>query len=93
MSSLAGEIRPDLIDTMMDLYCEWRTECKAVQAAYDRIGDADSADRTAAFAAYMAALDREESACRDYAAHVGMIMRHRILNAGAGVRRRQADCR
>jgi len=93
MRSAAIEIRPDLIDAMMDLYCEWRTECKAVQAAYDGIGEAAPSDRAAAFAAYTAALDREESACRAYAAHVQMIMRHRPTDAGARPRRRQGDCR
>jgi hypothetical protein len=93
MRAAAIEIRPDLIDTMMDLYCEWRTECKAVHAAYDRIDEVASGDRPAAFAAYTAALDREESACRAYATHVQAIMRHRPTDAGARLRCRQGDCR
>jgi hypothetical protein len=93
MNTLATEIPSDLIDTMMDLYCEWRTECKAVQAAYDRIEDTAPADRAAAFAAYTAALDREESACGAYAAHVRLITRHRPADAGLRVRRRQDHCR
>jgi hypothetical protein len=93
MSTVAREIPSDLIDTMMDLYCEWRTECKAVQAAYDRIEATAPADRATAFAAYTAALDREESACRAYAAHVRMITRHRPVDAGARFRRRQDHCR
>ena len=78
---------------MMDLYCEWRTECKAVQAAYDRIEDTEPADRAPAFAAYVAALDREESACRAYAAHVRKITRHRPADAAVRLRRRQDPCR
>jgi hypothetical protein len=73
MFPVTDDIRPDLIDTMMDLYCEWRTECKQVHATYERFSLASRADRAAAYAAYAAALDREESACRDYAAHIGEI--------------------
>lgn len=73
MSLLANEIRPDLIDAMMDLYCEWRTECKQVHAAYERILGSSPEDRAGAYAAYTAALDREESACRAYAAHIHKI--------------------
>jgi hypothetical protein len=73
MSRVANQIRPDLIDTMMDLYCEWRTESKQVQAAYEQITCASPPDRAGAYAAYTAALDREESACEAYAAHIGRI--------------------
>lgn len=93
MRTVATEIRPDLIDKMMDLYCEWRTECKAVQAAYERIADVEPADRAAAFATYTAALDREEAACDAYAAHIWMISPHRPTDAAARSRSRQAQCR
>jgi hypothetical protein len=43
---------------MIELYCEWRTGCAEVQAAYERFLDAWASDRAAALAAYTAALDR-----------------------------------
>lgn len=55
-------------DALIDLYVEWREECSAVQLAYDRWHIASKGDRAAAFAAYRAALDREEQACVAYAA-------------------------
>ena len=58
---------------MMELYCDWRTGCMEVQAAYERFLAASASDRAAAFAAYNAALDREESACESYAAQVRLI--------------------
>jgi hypothetical protein len=93
MNTVDNHIRPDLIDTMMDLYCEWRTECKEVQAAYERASRAKASDRPAAFAAYMAALDREESACGAYAAHIRLITSRRRVDAGSLARRREGHCR
>lgn len=92
MSAAVSQIRPDLIDTMMDLYCEWRTECKQVQAAYEQIERVKPSDRATAHAAYTAALDREESACKAYAAHIRMITSHRPLDSGLRPRRRQGQC-
>jgi hypothetical protein len=73
MSMVGAEIRPDLVDRMIELYCDWRTECAAVQSAYERFLDASASDRATTFAAYTAALDREESACESYAAQVRLI--------------------
>jgi hypothetical protein len=53
---------------MIDLYVEWREECAAVHRAYERWHRASKDDRAAAFAAYSAALDREERASDVYAA-------------------------
>jgi hypothetical protein len=53
---------------MIDLYVEWREECSAVQLAYEGWREASTDERTAAFAAYNAALDREERASELYAA-------------------------
>jgi hypothetical protein len=61
---------------MIALYCEWRTACTAVQVAYEHVWDAASSDRPSAFAAYTAALDREESACEAYAESVDLITAH-----------------
>jgi hypothetical protein len=93
MRAVDSHIRPDLIDTMMDLYCEWRTECKEVQAAYERVARVRPSDRAAAFAAYMAALDREESACDAYAAHIRLITSRRTAEAGPFPRRGDSRCR
>jgi hypothetical protein len=92
MRAVDSQIRPDLIDTMMDLYCEWRTECKAVQAAWEWASRAAACDRTSAFAAYTAALDREESACQAYAAHIVRITSHRAVDSGMTARRREGRC-
>jgi hypothetical protein len=91
MRAVDNEIRPDLIDTMMDIYCEWRTECKEVQAAYERLSHAEPSDRPAAYAAYMAALDREESACGAYAAFIRMLTANRTV--GSRPLPRRGECR
>ena len=67
------EIRPDLVDRMIDSYCDWRTGCAEVHAAYDRFCRAAPGDRALAFAAFAAALDREQCACESYAAHVRLL--------------------
>lgn len=66
-------IRPDLVDRMMELYCDWLEECAEVRAAYERFSSAPASDRALAFAAYAAALDREGSASEAYAAQIQLI--------------------
>jgi hypothetical protein len=66
-------IRRDVVDRMIELYCDWRTACAEVQAAYGRFLDAASGDRTMAFAAYTAALDREQSTCEAYARQIRVV--------------------
>jgi hypothetical protein len=73
VSAVGTWVRPDLIDRMMDLYCDWRTECERVRASYEHFVSIDPSDRSAAFAAYTAALDREEAACEAYARQVRLI--------------------
>jgi hypothetical protein len=79
----AVDIHPDLVDRMIELYCDWRTACAAVWAAYERFGNASATDRARAFAAYIAALDREQSACESYAAHIRVI-EGRLAGGDAG---------
>jgi hypothetical protein len=74
MNTLTTEIRSDLVDELISLYCNWRTECAEVEAAYRRFSSARPPDQALAFAAYGAALDREESAADVYASQVGLIM-------------------
>lgn len=69
----AGDIRPELVDLLIDLYCDWRTACAEVWRAYERWSDASGADRAVAFASYAGALDREQSACDSYAAQIHAI--------------------
>jgi hypothetical protein len=53
---------PSLSDEFLEGYISWREECLAVQGAYEAWQDADPGGRAGAFAAYRAALDREEQA-------------------------------
>jgi hypothetical protein len=89
---MSSEIRPDLVDRMIELYCDWRTGCWDVRAAYERFLDAPAADRAVAFAAYMAALDQEESACEAYGAQIRAIQ-SRDADAGAHANRPHAKLR
>jgi hypothetical protein len=69
-------VRPDLVDLMMDLYCDWRTECEQVRAAYERFCNASPSDRVLAFAGYTSALDQEEAACEAYAEQLELVASH-----------------
>jgi hypothetical protein len=73
VSVVGLEIRADVIDRLLALYCDWREECAQVEAAYRRFSSAPRPDRGLAFAAYTAALDREGSAAHAYAAQVSSI--------------------
>jgi hypothetical protein len=64
---------PEYVDHLLELYCEWRTTCWDVRAAYEHFCTAQASDRTLAFAAYNAALDREESVARAYADQVSLV--------------------
>jgi hypothetical protein len=89
---MTTEIRPDLVDRMIELYCDWRTACWDVRAAYDRFLEAPASDRAAAFAAYTAALDREESSGDAYAAQVRAIQ-SRYSEAATHAHRPHANLR
>jgi hypothetical protein len=70
MSSRTHQRDRRLGDALIDLYVEWREECSEVQLAYERWREASRDERAAAFAAYDAALDREERASDIYAAFI-----------------------
>jgi hypothetical protein len=89
---MSTEIRPDLVDRMIELYCDWRTACWDVRAAYERFLEAHASDRPVAFAAYLAALDREESACDSYAVQVRAIQA-RYAHGASPARRTHANLR
>ena len=78
-----------LVDRLIELYCDWRMACGEVRAAYERFCRACASDRALAFAAYAAALDREQSACDDYAGQIDVIA-SRHSNPGDRPRLRQA---
>lgn len=92
MAVMTSEIRPDLVDRMIELYCDWRTACWDARSAYERFLDAPARDRAVAFAAYTAALDREESACESYAAQIRAIQ-SRYSDATAHAHRSHANLR
>ena len=92
MAAMSTEIRPDLVDRMIELYCDWRTACWDVRAAYERFVETPASDRAVAFAAYTAALDREESACDSYADQVRAIQ-SRYANGATHAHRPHANLR
>jgi uncharacterized protein YukE len=59
-------VSPWLVDEFVDSYSGWRQESVAVRNAYETYSGQTGADRTLAFMAYQAALDREERAARAY---------------------------
>jgi hypothetical protein len=73
-----------LVDDMVDAYAEWRHECAAVQAAYDVWSGAAADDELLAFAAYEAAVDREELASQVYADLVRMVLRWVVPDDASG---------
>ena len=56
-----------LIDAAVDSYVNWREESAAVRRAYRGWAAAERGQRPGAYAAYVAALDREERAGTRYA--------------------------
>ena len=85
-SSSSPHASPALIDAMMDAYVDWREECLFVADAYHRWVEADS-DRVLAFAAYRAALDREQHASFVYARWVGRVEHEVAVRSGLPWRR------
>lgn len=54
------------VDALIDSHVEWREECEAVARAYERWTGSERAERRLAYAAYRAALEREEKAAAEY---------------------------
>lgn len=65
-SALRAPLGP-LRDQIIDLYLDWREETSAVADAYASWACAPAGEDGWRFAAYAAALDREEAAARGYA--------------------------
>jgi hypothetical protein len=55
-----------LIDEAMERYVEWRQECASVNDAYANWTNTPMGEADLTFAAYWAALDREQSAATVY---------------------------
>jgi hypothetical protein len=64
---MSAQIQPELVDRLIELYCDWRTACSEVRAAYELFTAAAPDRRALEYAVYDAALDREESAADEYA--------------------------
>jgi hypothetical protein len=62
-----GPLAASLQDDFLEGYVCWREACQDVHMAYERWGRSERPDRGRAFAAYRAALDREDCAARVYA--------------------------
>ena len=73
--------REQLADRAFQHYLDWRDETATLEDAYDRWVRAPREERTFAFAAYMAALDREEHAAVRYEAALSEA--DRLLSGGA----------
>jgi hypothetical protein len=59
---MGNGFRDSVIEDAMDAYAEWREESAQVESAYQRWATAEPSDAALAFAAYVAALDREDRA-------------------------------
>jgi hypothetical protein len=69
--------RRRLVNEALAAYLEWRQECSAVSLAYSRWASAGASEASLSYAAYAAALEREERASELYAgviAHVANIL-------------------
>lgn len=72
---MTADTRPELTDHLIGSYSDWRMQCLNVRAAYEHFTVAPAAERALAFAAYRAALDREDSAADAYAEQVRQVGR------------------
>ena len=71
------------VDALFDTYLEWRDECEALDRAYEQLTSSERAERRLAYAAYRAALDREEKAAAVYEVAVTRLV---------GGERERTDC-
>jgi len=82
---MSAQVPAHAVDRLIELYCEWRSACWEVRSAYRRFAAATADDRALAYAAYQAALDREESAADVYAGQltrVELLARHAEKSRG-----------
>jgi hypothetical protein len=74
IEGMASRVRPELVDALMEAYVDWREECLALRYAYERWSNVTLDERNVAFAAYRAALDREEQASSVYAERTHLVV-------------------
>lgn len=88
-------VRTGLVDELVDAYVEWREECLVLAGAYERWSSEANRDRRLAFAAYRAALDREQQACSVYESRCNRVARELTSGRGpiARLRRRRRQPR
>ena len=75
ISDTGNEPPAALVDEMLAFYIDWRHDAAEVAVAYEGWRTAPSGDEQARFAAYMSALDQEESAAASYALVVQQVQR------------------
>jgi hypothetical protein len=73
VAKVSAQIRSELIDDLMQTYVDWREECIAVRDTYERWSNGPNDERELVFAAYRAALDREERASVVYAERIQQV--------------------
>lgn len=87
----ATRARSQAIDDLVEAYLDWRQESAGLVRAYDGWASGEIDDTGMAFAAYQAALDREQQASAVYSDRVTRSVRgpHRAADAWAasGTRR------
>jgi hypothetical protein len=64
-----------LVDEVIERYVAWRAECEAVSAAYRASSSETGSERVLWFAAFNAALDREQCAAELYSACIARLSR------------------
>jgi hypothetical protein len=75
LSNSSSAQRRQSIDVLVQHYVSWREECYAVADAYQRWDRCARGQREAGYAAYIAALDREEHAAGVYAEQIEHVKR------------------
>jgi len=75
---LAARAALSVVDEFLVAYVSWREEAVAVQSAYDHWQAVRAPDQALGFAAYRAALDREEHAAKAFST-----LAERMAAAGA----------
>lgn len=86
LRNMSKGFRDYVIDDAMDAYVEWREESAQVESAYRRWATAEPSDAALAFAAYVAALDREDRASICFE----QVVRRAVIVGKGGVRLRDA---
>lgn len=64
-----------VVDAMMSRYVQWREHAAAATDAYSEWSAAPAGEKASRFAAYFAALDREEASAGSYAVAVADVER------------------